>query len=118
MDHSDKRQQPRYDVRIFGVYKDNINIDETEMMMGNLSLGGAFIYCEQPPAPGTPVTLRFEFPGSDIKISVIGVVIWRILQGHGAKPGMGVKFEKIKEDELVVIKRFIESLVEEDLFGK
>jgi len=118
VDYSDKRQYPRYDVRIYGVFKDNINIDETEMMMGNLSLGGAFIYCDQPPAPGTPVTLRFDFPGGDTTISVIGVVVWRILQGHGAKPGMGVKFENINKDELVAIKRFVESLVEEDLFGK
>lgn len=117
-DFKEKRQHPRFIVKIYGIFKSDIDLEETDMMMGNLSAGGAYIKTDNPSMPGSTVTLRFHLPGEEKPISASGVVVWWQKPGGGKEPGMGVKFEKINDEDLEKLKKYLESLVEEELFGK
>jgi len=114
---SDNRGGDRYSIRIYGVFGKNIDLEQTDMMLANLGIGGAFIKTEKPAVPGTSVTLRFYLPGRDIPISVSGDVAWWQTDPSKGSVGMGVKFTAVQEDDLEEIKKYIENLVAEDLFG-
>jgi len=116
-DRSDVRSAPRFRTRIYGVFSKDIDLDETEMMMSNMSLGGAFIRAESPSAPGTPVTLRIYLPNEEMPLSIGGEVVWWRMPGTDAVPGMGVKFLQISRSDLERIKSYLAGLVEAELFG-
>ncbi|MBL6975366.1 MAG: PilZ domain-containing protein [Deltaproteobacteria bacterium] len=113
----DGRIAPRFKTRIFGVFNTDIDLDETEMLMTNMSLGGAFIRTENPAQPGTPVTLQVYLKEDDPPLSVAGEVVWWRMPGHGEQPGMGVKFNQIASADLERMKAYLAGLVEADLFG-
>lgn len=114
----DQRLVPRHQTRIYGVFKRDIDPDETEMLLTNMSLGGAFVRTENPAPPGTMVTLRIYLSSEEPPISVGGEVVWWRLPGHGEPAGMGVKFVRISPGDLEKVKAFLAELVEEDLFGR
>jgi len=116
MDGKDQRSTPRYVTRIFGVFSRDIDLDETEMLMTNLSLGGAFVRTETPPSPGTPVTLRMYVPGEDVPVSIAGEVVWCRRADQGDEPGMGVRFVQVAPKDLERLRRYLAGLVEEALF--
>lgn len=64
-----------------------------QSMTINLSMGGCFVYCVQPPPSGR-VVLTFEFPESDIRIGpVLGEIAWVMPWGRACSPpGIGVRF--------------------------
>ena len=115
-DGRDKRQSPRYATRVFGVFGRDIDLDETEMLMMNMSLGGAFVRTDQPVPPGQPVTLRIYLDESKQPVSVSGEVVWWRAPGQGKEPGMGVKFTQMAPKELSMFKEYLAGLIEEDLF--
>jgi uncharacterized protein (TIGR02266 family) len=102
--------------RIFGVFRSDIDLDETEMLMTNMSLGGTFVRTETPAPPGTPVTLRVYLPHEDEPLSIGGEVVWWRMPGQSESPGMGVKFVQIAAGSLERLKTYLASLVEEELF--
>jgi len=114
----DHRQLPRFQTRIFGVFRRDIDLDETEMLMTNMSQGGAFIRTENPAQPGTPITLRIYLNPEEAPVSIVGEVVWWRMPGHGENPGMGVKFVRVSPEDLERVKAFLTQLVEEDLFGR
>lgn len=114
---SDNRGPDRYKIHIYGVFVKNIDLDQTDMMLANLSVGGAFIKTDNPAVPGTSVTLRFYLPGRETPISVGGEVVWWQTDPSKGNVGMGVKFTAVQADDLEMIKKHIENLVAEDLFG-
>jgi len=114
---ADSRVAPRFQTRIFGVFNTDIDLDETEMLMTNMSLGGAFIRTENPAQPGTPVTLQVYLNEDGTPLSVVGEVVWWRMPGHGEPPGMGVRFKQVDKNDLELIKAYLASLVEQDLFG-
>lgn len=116
-DRSDVRSAPRFRTRIYGVFSKDIDLDETEMLMANLSLGGAFIRCESPSSPGTSVTLRIYLPNEEVPLSVAGEVVWWRMPGSEATPGMGVKFLQISRSDHERITAFLAGLVEAEMFG-
>jgi Tfp pilus assembly protein PilZ len=116
-DGADKRQSPRYKTRVFGVFSKDIDLDETEMLMMNMSLGGAFVRTETPSPPGTPVMLRVYEHEDSTPLPIMGEVVWSRLPGQGQPVGMGVKFTQIGPGDLPRYKSFLAQLVEEDLFG-
>jgi uncharacterized protein (TIGR02266 family) len=116
MESRELRSQPRYITRIFGVFSQDIDLDETEVLMTNMSLGGAFVRTETPVPPGTPVTLRMYVPGQDVPLSVAGEVVWWRRPDQGGDPGMGVKFVQVAKGDLERMKKYLATLVEEELF--
>ena len=116
MDMTDKRAFPRYATRVYGVFSRDIDLDETDALMTNMSLGGAFVRTDHPAPPGSPVTLKMYVEGSDVPISVAGEVVWWRRPGQGEEPGMGVKFMQVSAQDLERLKKYLASLVEQDLF--
>jgi uncharacterized protein (TIGR02266 family) len=113
-----QRQSPRLHTRLFGVFRRDIDIDETEVMMLNLSVGGAFIRTEEPCPPGSTITLRFYLDESSVPLSVTGEVVWLRRPGqNGGDPGMGVKFHVITDDAQRQLREYLARMVEDDLFG-
>lgn len=114
---ADKRGHTRYNLGIYGVFEKNIDLEQTDMMLANLGLGGAFIKTDKPAVPGSTVTLRFYLPGRSVPISVSGEVAWWQTDPSKGNVGMGVKFTAVNEKDLEDIKRYLEQLVAEELFG-
>lgn len=111
------RQTPRFTTRIFGVFSRDIDLDETEVLMANMSMGGAFVRTEEPAPPGTPITLRVYLDPNATPLSVGAEVVWWRTPGQGPSPGMGVKFTQVGPGDLERIKTFLAGLVEAELFG-
>lgn len=111
---SEGRQHQRVDVQIRTVYHDEINAEESDSLMSNLSLGGCFVTTTRPSPIGSRVNLRFRIDQGDAFVEAAGIVRW-LKEGDGG--GMGVQFETIKNQDLVVLKRFVERKVEQALFG-
>ncbi len=114
----ENRGHKRYNIRIYGVFSKDIDLEQTDMMLANLGIGGAFIKTDKPAVPGTSVTLRFYLPGRDIPVSVSGEVAWWQTDPAKGSVGMGVKFTAVQEADLEAIKKYIEGLVAADLFGE
>jgi Tfp pilus assembly protein PilZ len=60
----------------------------------DISLGGAFIRCEEPPPPGEKILLTFENHSNTMRY-VLARVAWTNLESQGSrdKPiGMGIQF--------------------------
>ena len=143
----DQRQAPRFRTRLFGVFRRDIDLDETGTLMLNLSIGGAFVKADDPCPPGSPITLRFyldapEAASSPARVSfgnpsppparsggldapevatplsvAAEVVWWRRPGGEDVEPGMGVRFLQIGSDDQRRLPEYLTRLVEEDLFG-
>jgi uncharacterized protein (TIGR02266 family) len=115
---ADKRSHPRKDVKIYGVFRKDIELSETEVMMENLSMGGAFIISDDPPPKGSPVMLQFMIPGDESPISVIGNVTWTKTSAEkDEKKGMGVKFTIANKFDLERLKKYLQKILEdEELF--
>ncbi len=111
-----KRTQSRFHTRIFCVFKNDLNLDETEVLMLNMGSGGAFINTDSPAPPGTPVTLRMYLKPDSEPLSISAEVVWWRTNAREGTPGMGVKFSRVGKDDLEAIKAFIENLIEDDLF--
>lgn len=114
----EQRQHARFRTRLFGVFRRDIELDETEALMLNLSQGGAFVKAEEPCAPGTPITLRFYLDEASTPVSVTAEVAWWRRASPGGPPaGMGVKFTQVSDADQRRLREYLARLVEEDLFG-
>jgi len=113
----DKRKQTRHQTRVFCVFKNDINLDETEVLMLNMTSGGAFIKSDNPAPPGTPITLRIYLDPDGEPMSVSAEVVWWKALEQPGEGGMGVKFARIDEEDLEAIKEYLANLISEDLFN-
>ena len=109
-----QRQHERVDVQIRTVYRDEINADQSDTLMSNLSLGGCFVSTNRPGAAGSRIVLRFRLDDGADPIEASGIVRW-VKDGEGG--GMGIQFDSIKGRDLVALKRFIEQRIQTSMFG-
>jgi uncharacterized protein (TIGR02266 family) len=114
----DQRRHARFKVRVFGVFRRDLDLDETEMMMMNLSTGGAFVRTDAPAPSGAQVLLRVYEHEDATPLPIQGEVVWTRLPGQGTPVGMGVRFTQLAPDDLTRLKAFLARLVEEDLFSE
>ncbi|MCB0307830.1 MAG: TIGR02266 family protein [Bdellovibrionales bacterium] len=67
----------------------------------NISEHGIFIETQEPMPPGTMIDLQFTIPDKPKKIVVLGKVAWvnpvRATSDSNYNPGMGIRFENLKE---------------------
>lgn len=63
--------------------------------------GGIFIEAMHPLPVGSDIVLDFSLPGKEGHIRVEGLVVWvrSEFDSKGLKPGMGVQFKKVLEDD-------------------
>ncbi len=108
------RRQERVDVRLHTVYHDEINADESDSLMSNLSSGGCFITTSRPLSQGSRINVRFRLDTLGTNIEASGIVRW-VKPGDGG--GMGIQFDSISEEDLISLKRFVAEKLESELFA-
>jgi len=115
------RQHPRFATRLLAVFRKDLDLEETESLMTNLSLGGAFVKTPHLLPPGTVTHLRFYVDEQEAPLSVVAEVVWTRRGsadgGLAAPPGMGVRFQQVTPEDHRRLTRYLAQLVEEDLFG-
>ena len=116
------RQHTRVDVELKTVYHDQIDVDETDALMSNLSFGGCCIATNRPLEQGSMVRFSFRLPGIDRQVICKGKVCW--VQDPDPAAGsaqvtgaMGIQFLEIKDEDLMALKRFIEEQASSSLFS-
>jgi uncharacterized protein (TIGR02266 family) len=81
----------------------------------NISRGGIFVPTYNPLPPGTRLEISFSLPGWDRLIETEGVVVHSVQSdpAQGAQPaGMGVQFDKLSEESLELIDKYVSTLLE------
>ena len=121
MTGAERRQRQRVTVNIGTVYHDQIEVDGTDALMSDLSLGGCCIRTNRPSPGGSEIDMQFRlFAGAPL-FSARARVCWIREPKADAAPGditgaMGVEFTQIDEDALLRLKRFIAEKAETELF--
>jgi len=115
MTEQSKRQHERVDVKIRTVYHDEIDPEESDSLMSNLSLGGCFIRTTRSLPTGSKVKVRFKLPDTDRILEAAGVVRWVQDSGAEEERGMGVQFQDIRRGDLLALKQFIGQKLESSL---
>lgn len=81
----------------------------------NINVLGAYVAHDVMPALGEPVSFSFQFPGSERRAAIDGVVAWTNPRQdhpvHSLPPGFGLAFRKLDDDT----RRHIEAIVFEYL---
>ena len=76
-----------------------------EMLIRNISFGGAFVESSQLYAPDTVVELSFSLPGSHPPIQIIGFVSWADVSKQPS--GMGIQFVTISSQDQEHLQSFL-----------
>ncbi|MBP7125533.1 PilZ domain-containing protein [Myxococcota bacterium] len=118
----DHRKHPRFETRLLAVFRRDLDLEETDSLMTNLSLGGAFVKTPNLLPTGTVTHLRFYVDEEQAPLSIQAEVVWvrRGSPDGGASPppGMGVRFLHMSPEDHRRLTRYLARLVEEDLFGQ
>jgi hypothetical protein len=82
---------------------------ESDELCETLSVGGAFIRSEDPPAKGRRVLLQIQLPSGE-SVETLGRVAWtRVPLGGARKPGVGVEFVAPGGDAQRALSRFLDA---------
>ena len=76
--------------------------EESIWMTKNISEGGLFLMCENPPFAGTNLTLEISLPNVDDLLKIKGQVVWR-LEGEG----FGVEFTRVTAAQKKILDEFL-----------
>jgi len=115
-DFSNQRQHERVDVRIRTVYHDEIDADASDSLMSNLSLGGCFIKSTRVSPAGSTIQVKFRLPGSELVIEATGTVRWAKNTGPEDEQGMGIQFDQISNENLLLLKQFIAARLQSSIW--
>lgn len=74
--------------------------------IGNLSEGGLFLRTSTPLRQGSQATVRLR-DAAGREVSVAATVVWTSEGGDGGPPGMGLRFDKVDEKSLELIRQII-----------
>ncbi|MFH1529467.1 MAG: PilZ domain-containing protein [Pseudomonadota bacterium] len=122
MSERDKRRAPRVAVNIGTVYHDQIEVDGTDALMSDLSLGGCCIRLNNPGPLGSEIEVQFRLTTAGPVFRARAVIRWVREAAPDAAPGditgaMGVQFSEIAGDALLRLKQFIEEKAAAELFA-
>ena len=76
----------------------------------DINQGGLFIETSQPLSFGAEVMMRFNLPGGEEVIETVGHVVRISLGDREEPPGMGLEFEKLRDDDRVRIDQLVRML--------
>jgi c-di-GMP-binding flagellar brake protein YcgR len=121
-DDRERRRQQRVAVNVGTVYHDQIEVDGTDALLSDLSLGGACILTNRPLPVGSEILVQLRLTADDPIYKARAVVRWvrnaDAAAGHGDMSGaMGVEFIEITGDALTRLKIFIEAKAAAELFA-
>ena len=91
---TDRRKYPRAEIG-WPIHLKTTIEGITRAQLGNLSAGGAYIYCDQTRNPGELIVLTINPPNRQ-SLEIRAEVVWT---GDTFPPGMGVRFLEITEDD-------------------
>ncbi|MCS6912112.1 MAG: PilZ domain-containing protein [Myxococcales bacterium] len=80
-----------------------------ELLAGDLSMGGIFIQCQEPPQVGEQATVEVCRPGGGLAFAAGGRVVWRrpALDRLGRPAGFGLSFERLDVRDASAIRGII-----------
>ena len=107
---SSRRSSPRLDTVIRVDYR-TANAFFTDFAE-NISEGGMFIASPNPLKPGTDIVIEFLLPELNKPLKIKGTVVWNREQpaGQNLRRGMGIKFEKLTEEDKMLISEVMRKL--------
>ncbi len=114
-DPSNNRRFDRVDVKLRTVYHDEIDADESDSLMSNLSQGGCFIRTPRVLPSGSTIHVKFKVPGVDAVVEAVGAVRWANDGGPEEGRGMGIQFTEISDEDLLILKQYIAGQLESSL---
>ncbi len=114
-DPTGNRRFDRVDVQLRTVYHDEIDADESDSLMSNLSQGGCFIRTPRVLPSGSTIHVKFKVPDTDLVVEAVGAVRWANDGGPEESRGMGVQFTEIAESDLLAFKQYIAGQLESSL---
>lgn len=119
MSFDDRRRFKRVQVDIQMVYGEELELDGTDALMSDLSLGGCSLKTDNAPVVDSLVSFQFKVPETDRVIRARGKVQWVRPPEKGAKgvSGLvGIMFTEISNEDLMELKRYVEKRISEELF--
>ena len=76
----------------------------------NIGVGGAFVVTDDPPPPGSMLSLEIRIPTAPAPIQIAGEVRWIADDEGDEVRGMGVKFQGLEVDQLLELNEYFSSL--------
>jgi c-di-GMP-binding flagellar brake protein YcgR len=112
-----RREHARVQVDLNMVLGEDLELDGTDSLLSDLSLGGCSIKTRASKPEGTVISMQFKLPGMKNLIASRAIVKWiRPLDEPGLNL-VGVMFTDISQADLVELKRFVEKRITEELFS-
>ena len=110
---SQKKDRPlrKHTRAVFCVMTDYARKKNDIVFSENISMGGVFLETSDPLPAGAKIKLRFPLKSAYRPIQVEGKVVWSRKDDSGGKEtsGMGIMFQKIKKNDLEVLKEFLDN---------
>jgi uncharacterized protein (TIGR02266 family) len=101
----ERRRFPRIPVSL------EVSFDTGEEILSSylfdLNEGGLFISTPNPMEVGTRMRLYFKLPHREESLDIVGTVVWRQGEDSTSKPGMGVRFDEVKEENRELFDAYI-----------
>ena len=88
--------------------------DETWGWGLNVSRGGMFVEVDSALEPDTEVDVRFTLPASDVTVQPTARVIWRRPPSTTSRPGMGLQFLKLAQEDARILDNYVYERVSSD----
>ena len=80
-----------------------VTFDSGEQLLSSylfdIGEGGIFVGTSEPLEVGSTIRLCFHLPGMSNSLLVMGSVIWRQGSGDSSRPGMGIRFVEISDND-------------------
>lgn len=111
---AEKRRDARHAMRVRMDYRNRGGGDFLFEYSMNISKGGIFILTEDPLPVGTLVEMRFQPPGMEDVLEVVGRVVWvnefRPESDDNPNPGMGIQFEDLDAGDKALIAEVVRAI--------
>ncbi len=100
-----RRRAPRIPVSLDISYDTGKDVLSGSLL--DLGEGGVFISTPRPLEEGSPLRLCFPVPEREDSLVIEGTVVWRQDAVSSPRPGMGVRFEGMDEEDRRHLDRFL-----------
>lgn len=106
----DKRTDPRFGPLVIKV-EISIDGEHRQGYLTNVSMGGAFLAIDDPPAIGTAVTLRALLPWKIGELRADAKIVWRSTAASAIQ-GVGLQFTELDDGSLEHLRSYLERFSE------
>lgn len=75
--------------------------------LSNISSDGVFIETPNPLEVNMRLRISFDIPEIDEPLTITGTVVWVRTMGKSQKPGMGIRFDRMMQEDREKFDRFL-----------